>query len=142
MQFIDEILRKNPVGVWKSMPEPPEFKRKGNNAGTQRITIDSLWRIGTRRELVTHYNDVMKNTYRRVGLTIVGLATALFCFTAYGNTGELSYAIGAIVGAAVASRYWTKAWGGYAGDWADYEHDPVRAVTHNAYVLTDGRHMM
>ncbi len=142
MQFVDEILRKAGIGVWQYMPEPADFKRKGNHAGTTRINVDSLWRIGTRRELVTHYNHVMKNTYQRVGFTVAGLIIALISFTAYGNNGELMYAVGAILGAAIASRYWTKAWGGYAGDWADYEHDPVRAVTHNAYVLTEGRSMM
>ncbi|MFH1107218.1 MAG: hypothetical protein V1787_04955 [Candidatus Micrarchaeota archaeon] len=142
--WVDEILRKPPfnIGVWGVMADHPKWKRKGNNAGTSRVNLDSLWRLGTRQEIVNHYNNVMKRTYRKLGYSFMGLAIAVYGYLAFSNNGELAFALLAMFGAFLCSRYWTKAWGGYAGEWADYEGDPVRAVVHHAYAHTGGKYMM
>ena len=142
MQFVDEILRKAQVGVWKSMPLPKPYVRKGNVSGMARLSLDNLWRVGTRHEIITNYNNTMKRTYKNITFAVISLAGAYVTYTSYAASGDLSLAVAAIACAGLVSRFWTKAWGGYAGDWSDYEHDPVRAVTHNAYVLNGGRGMM
>lgn len=154
MQFLDETLRKAEIGVWKSMPEREAISKpnvpspKGTFAPTKnhgnlaRVNIEALWRVGTRHELVGHYNGVMKRTYFRVGMALVCLAGALYCFSAFTTGFSPLIGLAAIGCAALASRYYTKAWGGYAGDWQDYEHDPIRALAHSGYVNTQGRRMV
>jgi len=142
MEFVDEMLRKAGIGVWKVMPDPKPFARKNNAAGMGRVTMDNLWRVGTRRELVGRYNTVMKNVYRNLAITGACLLGAFYSFSTYLGTTDVTFALLAILFAALVSRHYTKAWGGYAGNWSDYEHDPVRMVPHNAYVLNEGRGMM
>ena len=142
MDFLDDALRKAGVGVWKSMPQAKPFVRKNNTAGTGRATPENLWRIGTRKELVDKYNRTMKGVYRNMTLTGVSLIGALYAFSTYMRTTDIAFALLAIVFAALVSRYYTKAWGGYAGDWADYELDPVRAIPHSAYYANEGKGLM
>ncbi|MFH0835719.1 MAG: hypothetical protein V1834_00990 [Candidatus Micrarchaeota archaeon] len=140
--FLDQALRKSGIQVWQHMPPSEEFKRKGNNASFNRLSMDNLWRVGTRAELVDKYNGVAKRTYKFVAFSLVFVFIAFQLYNAFAVSGDfmLLMVCGATV--ALAVHYWTRAWGGYAGDWTDYEHDPVRALTHNAYVLTEGRSMM
>ncbi|MCX6767111.1 MAG: hypothetical protein NTY90_00045 [Candidatus Micrarchaeota archaeon] len=142
MEFIDEALRKAGIGVWKTMPEPKQFTRKNNTAGMGRATMENLWRVGSRYELVKKYNSVMKRVYFNLAVAGVSLLGALWAFSTYTSTADVTFAFAAIVFAALVSRHYTKAWGGYAGDWADYESDPVRMIPHHAYVVNEGRGMM
>ena len=96
MQFLDETLRKAGIGVWSVMPErdkqdwvtniPTDYgslKPTKNNANLTRVNVDALWRVGTRHELVEHYNKVMKRTYLMVGLALVSLVATLYSFSAF-----------------------------------------------------------
>jgi len=140
--WFEEALRKAGIGVWKFMPPAKDFKRKNNAAGMGRATPDNLWRIGTRAELVAKYNSTMKKTVFYAALSAVLGIVTLYLLSLFAQSFDASYGLAAILVSALVMHYWTKAWGSYAGDWSDYEHDPVRMLTHNAYVLTEGKGMM
>ncbi len=129
--FLDKFLRKTGLGTWRAMPEPSsEFQPKENVAGMKRANNDLLWRVSTRRELIEKYNATMAKTYQNFTLSIVSLLGTLWTFSAYGGSGDLTFALLSIAGAYLVVTFWCKAWGGYAGDWSDYENDPVRAIVH------------
>ncbi len=140
--WFEEALRKTGFGVWKWMPPAPEFKRKNNAAGMSRLNMDNLWRIGTRAELVDKYNKTMKKTILNASISAVFGVAVLYFLSLFMQSFDPTYALAAILLSGLVMRYWTAAWGGYAGDWSDYEHDPVRMLTHNAYVLNEGQGMM
>ncbi|MFH1780003.1 MAG: hypothetical protein ABH803_02570 [Candidatus Micrarchaeota archaeon] len=140
--FLDEVLRKQGAGVWSFMPPAKEFKRKNNTANLNRVSMDSLWRVGTRAELVNNYNALMKKTYKKIAFSIVFLFASFYLYDFYSSTGAIEFILVTGLTAALAVHYWINAWGGYAGDWTDYEHDPVKMLPHNAYVLNQGRGMI
>jgi len=140
--FLDEVLRKAGIGVWKVMPPAEPLKRTNNTAGTGRATPENLWRLGCRKELVDQYNTTIKKTFRNLAICGFWLAITLFAFTAFAGSFDVFYGVLAVVSVCMVTRHYTKAWGGYAGNWSDYEHDPVRMAVHNAYVLSEGRSMM
>ncbi len=126
------------------MPEAEELDWTGkpHNRGIGRIDPSALWRVSTRKELVEYYKHVMDNVYKNFALSIVFLVCTLVAFTLYTQGKDLTVALGAVVFAALCSRFYTKAWGGYAGGWSDYEHDPVQMVPHNSYLLNKGWGLM
>jgi hypothetical protein len=144
MKYLDDLLRRNPVGVWKYMPEAEELDWTGkpHNRGIGRIDPSALWRVGTRKELVEYYKHIMNDVYRNVILAVVFLICALICFSMFTYSRDLVLALGVVAFAALCSRHYTKAWGGYAGGWSDYEHDPIQMVPHNSYVLKKGFGLM
>ncbi|MFH1056710.1 MAG: hypothetical protein V1717_02870 [Candidatus Micrarchaeota archaeon] len=154
VELLDDILRKNPIGTWKAMPIPkePEWDKTSpsDHPGTQsrwlgkgRISLaDVSWRVSTRKELLDYYNGVMKSTYKNLAIVGISLVAALYSFSMFASSKDVVFAVLALIFASLVSRHYTKAWGGYAGGWSDYEHDPVQVAPHNAYVLNKGFGMM
>lgn len=142
MVWFDEALRRTNLGVWKTMPLAKDFKRRNNVASMARVSMDNLWRLGTRAELVDRYTGTIKKTILHAALSAVFGIAALYFLSLFTQSFDPSYALAAILLSALVAHYWTRAWGGYAGEWSDYEHDPVRMLTHNAYVLNEGQGMM
>jgi hypothetical protein len=144
MKYLDNILRRNPVGVWQFMPEAEEldWAGKSHNRGIGRIDGSALWRVGTRKEMVEHYKGVMNATYKNLFLALIFLVSALICFSMFTVSKDLTYALGAVAFGALCSRHYTSAWGGYAGGWADYECDPVQVGAQSSYVLNKGFGLM
>ncbi|MFH0974135.1 MAG: hypothetical protein V1817_05100 [Candidatus Micrarchaeota archaeon] len=144
MKYLDDILRKSPIGVWQSMPEAEalDWTGKPHNRGIGRIDSSALWRVSTRKELVEYYKHIMNGVYKNFALSIVFLVCTLVAFTLYTQSKDLTVALGAVVLAALCSRFYTQAWGGYSGGWSDYEHDPVQMVPHSSYLLNKGWGLM
>ncbi len=147
-EFLEDVLRKNPIGAtWKNMPLPEEpdwgGRTQGRLLGASRIGLNDVsWRVSTRREQVEHFKSVAKRTYKNLAVAVVSLLVALYCFTLFTQTHDVVFAVFAVVFTGLLSRHYTKAWGGYAGGWSDYEHDPVQMVPHNSYVLNKGWGLM
>lgn len=148
VEFLEDSLRKNPVGTWNSMPIPqePDWNVKPVSKSfpvTSRMGLgDVSWRVSTRREQVEHFKNVTARTYKNLGIALVSLLIALYCLSSFMQSKDVVFAVFAVVFAALMSRHYTKAWGGYAGGWSDYEHDPVQMVPHNSYVLNNGWGLM
>ena len=153
-EFLDVILRKNPIGTWKNMPvqQEPDWDKSSPSdhpgsqsrwLGKSRVSLaDVSWRVSTRKELLDYHGKVMKSTYKNLAIVAASLVVTLYSFSLFASTKDITFAVFAIVFAALVSRHYTKAWGGYAGGWSDYEHDPVQVVPHNSYVLNNGFGMM
>lgn len=144
MKYLDDILRKSPIGVWQSMPEAEELDWTGkpHNRGISRIDGSALWRVGTRKEIVEWHKTTMNGVYKNLLLALVFLVAALICFSMFTASKDLTYALGAVAFGALCSRHYTKAWGGYAGGWSDYECDPVQVSAQSSYVLNKGFGLM
>ena len=142
MGLVENVLRKAKIGVWQYMPYTEGFVPKSNTGGLNRVNPDSMWRVGSRRELVESYDTTIHRMYKNLAFTILGAFVALIGFNGFQVSGDMTMAGVAILGAAIVSRYYTKAWGGYAEGWSDYEHDPVRVLPHNAYVLNQNTGMI
>jgi len=148
VEVLDDILRKNPIGTWKSMPIPeePEDWNKTRKPGfvvTSRMGLqDGSWRVSTRKELLDYYIFVLKRSYKNLIVCVISLVGALYSFSLFVSSRDVLFAALALVFAGLLSRHYTKAWGGYAGGWSDYEHDPVQVLPHNSYVLNKGFGMM
>ncbi|HLD62565.1 MAG TPA: hypothetical protein VI875_01730 [Candidatus Norongarragalinales archaeon] len=145
VNFIEDVLRKAGVGTFQNMPIPkePDWSKRNQARGLgARMSPDVMWRVSTRRELVEHFKSVTKNTYKNLGISAVSLLGALYSFSLFAQSRDITFAALALVFAGLMSRHYTKAWGGYAGGWSDYEHDPVQMVTHNSYVLNKGWGLM
>ena len=144
MKYLDDFLRKSPIGVWHSMPtaEELDWTGKPHNRGISRIDGSALWRVGTRKEIVDWYKHTMNGVYKNVALSLVFLVCTLFAFTFYTQSKDLTVALAAVVCAALCSRFYTRAWGGYAGGWSDYECDPVQVSAQSSYVINKGFGLM
>ncbi len=140
MKYLDDLLRRNPVGVWEFMPpaEELDWTGKPHNRGIGRIDGSALWRVGTRKELIEYYKHIMNGVYKNVLLALVFLVATLICFSMFTVTKDLTYALGVVAFGALCSRHYTSAWGGYSGGWSDYEHDPVQVSAQSSYVLNKG----
>ncbi len=145
MAGLEDGLRKAGIGTWKSMPVPKEpdwsTRNQGRGLGA-RMSPDVMWRISTRRELVEHFKHVTGASYKNLAISLLSLIAALISFSYFVQSHDIMFAVFAVVFAGLTSRHYTKAWGGYAGGWSDYEHDPVQMVTHNSYVLNNGVGLM
>jgi len=132
------------LGVWHSMPaaEELDYTGKPHNRGIGRIDGSALWRVGTRKEIVEWYKHTMNATYKNLILAGVFLVCALVCFSMFTASKDLTCALGAVAFGALASRHYTKAWGGYAGGWGDYECDPVQVSAQSSYVINKGFGLM
>ena len=145
MNFIEDVLRTAGVGTFQNMPIPqePDWTKKNQGRGLgARMSPDVMWRVSTRRELIEHFKNVTGRTYKNLGIAAVSLLGALYSFSLFSQSHDITFAALALVFAGLMSRHYTKAWGGYAGGWSDYEHDPVQMVTHNSYVLNKGWGLM
>jgi hypothetical protein len=146
MAFIDEILRKSGIGVWKEMPYRESvnpvynvptnnsWKQKNNTGNLGRLSNDNLWRVSTRHEMVAHYNKVMHGTIRNLAYTLAFLWAGIYFFSSSIEAPTVEMSLITIVCAGFVSRHFTSAMGGFAGGWTDYENDPVRMVPHSAFV--------
>ena len=136
-------MREHPVGVWKYMPpqEDLDWSKKPHNRGFGRFDATALWRVSTRKEMNEYHDLVMKQTYKKLIVCVISLIATFYSFSMYVQTKDLAFAFFSIVFVALVSRYYTSAWGGYAGGWSDYEHDPVQVLPHNSYVLTGNKLM-
>ena len=153
VEWPEDLLRKHPLGTWKYMlpQEEPDWGKSSPNdtpvtqarwLGKGRVGLNDVsWRVSTRKELVEYHGHVMKSTYKKLALALLSLIVTLYSFSMYASTHDLTFAFFALVFVALMSRFYTSAWGGYAGGWSDYEHDPVQMVTQNSYVLTGNRLM-
>jgi len=142
---LEHALRTSGIGTFKVMrpAEEPKYDVKDQARGLgKRMSPDILWRVSTRKELVSHFHATSMATYKNLAIAVVSLFAAFYCFSLYSQTHDLAFAFFAIVFGAMVSRHYTKAVGGYAGGWSDYEHDPVQVLPHNSYVLNKGFGLM
>ncbi len=150
MAFFDEILRKSNIGVWKFMPyresgskvfnEPTQkgvYHPKNNTGNLGRLSNDNLWRVGTRHELVEHYNKTMWKTARNLLFALAFAWLGIYFYTAGADSGAIEFSLIVIVCGAFVSRHFTSALGGYAGAWSDYENDPVRMIPHSPWIYSN-----
>ena len=109
MKYLDNILRRNPVGVWEFMPEAEELDWSGkpHNRGIGRIDPSAMWRVSTRKELVDYYKHVMDSTYKKIALALIFLVATLVAFTLYTQSKDLTLALAAVAFAALCSKYYT-----------------------------------
>ncbi|MEM0475515.1 MAG: hypothetical protein QW343_01850 [Candidatus Norongarragalinales archaeon] len=144
VKYLDDLLRRNPIGVWHAMPEAEEldYSGKPHNRGLGRIDGSALWRVGTRKEIIEWYKHTMNGVYKNLILAGFFLVAALVCFSLFTTTKDVVYALAAVFFAAFCSRHYTKAWGGYAGGWSDYELDPVQVSAQSSYVIKNGFGLM